>query len=128
MARSVSSTGSRRAGPKTKHDPVQAGQKGPAPAREMPGRAVSAKSMIKTLERTIRSVIRDNFVGGSIDLDPPNTENDQIMFKVTDMPKYADVRGLSTAGVYVTGIATHQDVPEYMVFAYVERGRKPKAG
>lgn len=128
MARSVGGTRSRRAGPKTEHGPVQAGQKSPVPVREMPGRAVPAKSMIKTLERTIRSVIRGNFVGGSIDLDPPNTEGDQIMFKVTDMPKYADVRGLSTAGVYVTGIATHQDVLEYMVFVYVERGRKPKAG
>ena len=76
MARSVGSTGSRRAGLKTEHGPVQTGQKSPAPAREMPGRAVPAKSMIKTLERTIRSVIRNNFVGGSIDLDPPNTEND----------------------------------------------------
>ena len=128
MARSVGSTRSHRAGPKTKHGPLQAGQKSPAPVREMPGRVVPAKSMIKTLERTIRSVIRGNFVGGSIDLDPPNTENDQIMFKVTDMPKYADVRSLSAAGVYVTGIATHQDIPEYIVFAYVERGRKPKAG
>ena len=127
MARSVGGTIPRRTGPGTKHGPVQAGRKSPALVLEMPGRAVPAVSMTEMLERTIRSVIMDNFVAGSIDLDPPNTKGGQTMFRITEMPKHADVRGLSTAGVYVTRIAMHQDVPEYIVFAYVERGRKPKA-
>ncbi len=140
MAQSVRGIRSRQAGsktkhglvqgvPKTKHGLVQAGQKNQTLAQKMPGRvpANTAGSMTETLERTISSVIRDNFVASSIDLDPPNTEDGQIMFKVTDMLKYVDVRGLSTAGVYVTRIATHPDIPEYIIFAYVERGRKPKA-
>lgn len=107
MARSVGGIRPRRTGPGTKHGRAQENRKSPILVQKMPGRAVPAGSMMERPERMIRSVIGDNFVAGNIGLDPSNTEGGQIMFKITDMPKHADVRGLSTAGVYVTGIATH---------------------